>query len=135
MKRIVGALLDLALAAPEAAAEAEGFRREAQLGEGVAALGAARGLRVRVGVRVGMVAGIARMAGLLLLLIGAGAATIAAGGRRGAGRRRLGAMLTPSKGGKVFGGQVLVKDIRAIDDPDAHLDGGAAMELLIGFVR
>jgi len=54
VERIIGTLLDLALAAPEATAESKGFRRETKLGKGVAplrlglVLGSACRLRLRL---------------------------------------------------------------------------------------
>jgi len=62
------------------------------------------------------------------------ATSFPARGGRGTGRRRW-AMLSTGIRGKLLGSQMLMKYIRAVDHPYAHLHGCPSMELLIRFVR
>jgi len=125
VERIIGTLFDLALAASETTAESKGFWRETQLGEGVTALGLRLVLGSATGLRLRLLLGVSCML----------FAALAARRGRGTGRRRLGDVLTPGEGGILLGRQMLMKDIRAIDDPYAHLHRSPTMEFLIRFVR
>lgn len=138
VKRIIRALLDLALAAPKAAAEPKRLRRQSQLGKGIAALrlgfafasgtgGGEHGSIASAGASGGGAAG-CRLFGQ----IGA----LAAQRRSAAGWRRLGrtGAVLAGKGGAVLRGRVVMEHVGAINDTHTHLDRGATMELLIGLV-
>lgn len=138
VKRIIRALLDLALAAPKATAEPKRLRRQSQLGKRIAALrlrfafasGAGGGEHGSI---AGAGAGGGGAAGCRLVgQIGA----LAAQRRSAAGWRRLGrtGAVLAGKGGAVLRGRVVMEHVGAINDTHTHLDRGATMELLIGLV-